>query len=581
MRPLAICIAFLSLSLAAPASFAQQAKPREHPNKVYVDPAAGKIYVPNGTPLYVRLAISPEEGAKSYLLRNEASKDASQPVKPFYFEGDHGEHSLLHNQEHWLSKEKHKPISPDIFFIFEDGRAPKTAVTASEAPFVVNAGRKIFGKPVKFTVEATDDGSGVAETLVSVDGFDFSNYLGPLPFNTDRNFTFARYSVDNVGNAEKVVFKPYAIDLTPPTTTHELLNNFDGNVLSPKARIRLGSKDEKAGVKRTVYRFDDGEQAGYDRKKPLTVKALPEGDHTLTYSAVDRVRNEEAPTTFAFYLDATPPVTSTSILGDRYQGDRLYVSGRSRIEITATDNRAGVGKIKYRLNKARSRTYAEPFGLSKGKHFAIGHFAIDRVGNVGKSKTLKVTLDTRPPKAKPQFDGGYYFNRNIHYVTSATNISLAVSDDLSGVQSSSFALDDKPLAPGQESLTIPTEGLHKLSYSAVDNVNNRTESVDASVFVDNTPPEIFNHFGVEKIAPDPAEPGSEGVYPPKSLLYLAATDKHAGVGKIFFTIDAGKEQRYKAAIRFVKEGRHTVKVRALDNVGNESSRELRFAIRKK
>ena len=62
------------LAVAGATVFAQRAKPLDHAKKVYLDSATAKIYIPDKTPLYLRLALSPEEGGKTYLLRNSASK---------------------------------------------------------------------------------------------------------------------------------------------------------------------------------------------------------------------------------------------------------------------------------------------------------------------------------------------------------------------------------------------------------------------------------------------------------------------------------------------------------------------------
>ena len=203
--------------------------------------------------------------------------------------------------------------------------------------------------------------------------------------------------------------------------------------------------------------------------------------------------------------------------------------------------------------------------------FAYG--AIDRAANASKRMKESVIVDISPPKVKAVFKGEHYYSRKTHYIRKETSISLTARDNLSGVQMINFALDGDAVQPDPEPFTISEEGRHTMVFSALDNVNNVTADKTVQMFVDESAPEIFHHFGVNSTIP-----GQE-IYPMKSLLYLAATDHEAGIRNIFYAIDGGKEKKYKAPLSFKERRIYSITIRSIDNVGNEYTKMISFQIK--
>lgn len=554
-----------------------QPTPLEHPKKLFIK-NEGRIYIPHQTQIYLRFTLSPDDGAKSYLLLSKDALEKGGGPLPFQLEG-HGEHSIYHPREHWSKRKKSIPRTTDVFLVNVDNRAPVTKLGLPDVLRVKRGRRIIFGGPVSISVSAVDGDSGLQETYASVDEQPYAPYGEPFSFNDDSFFSVNYYAVDNVGNASKARTRRFAIDLTPPESIHTVKRYMHGDVLSPKARVRFSSKDEKAGVKTIFYKMDAGENTVYNRKRPVRVNKLDDGQHTLSYYAIDRVGNEETAKIYNFYLDRTPPEASHAIEGDQYQGQRLYVSARTRFALTATDNRAGVKSIRYRLNKRKRQDYSKPFGLPKGRvKYRVSYFAVDNVANVGKTTAFNVVLDEKPPKAKLKFEGEHFFSRKIHWVNSSTMIGWKVTDNLSGVQSYTFLLDGVAKPSNDEPFTIEKEGQHDLQFFATDNVNNKSPDKSTAIFVDMTPPEIFVHFSVKSIDGKVTATDSGGSYPRKSYLYLAATDVHAGVRSIEYKLDDRKTRNYRAPLRLRKTGERTITVTSVDNVGNVSTRTVTFTV---
>jgi hypothetical protein len=545
------------------------------PNPVYVD-KDGKIFVKSNQPIYLRLSTSADDKAPSYLMKNGSSMGTAE-VKPFRFEG-HGKHSIKHMADHRIpqkSKENHQ------FNVFDDGKSPKTKVSVTKAPWVFNGNVNIYGKPVTISLKTADESSGVFGTYYTLNTASSMQYQQPILLDQEMDYKLVFYALDNVGNKSRERTRLYSLDFTPPVTTHSIVGGHitieDEDIVSPRSKISLNARDEKAGVKQIRYRFK-GEKGIY-KKKLLNMSGLKDGVHSLVYAAEDRVENSEENNTFTFYLDSLPPEISYNLLGDQYvKGKTIFVSGYTVVELTAIDNKAGLRRIRYYFPNRVSQTYTSPFGFPwKNGEFKFSFAASDNVLNVSETTKKVVVVDVTPPKVSPKFSGEHYFSRKTHYVRLATTISLPASDNLSGVKDVNYMIDaasvDETGISYTEPFSLDTEGEHTLSYMAVDNVNNESNLSKINLYVDEKSPEIYHHFSVN---PTVAE---ESIYPRKSLLYLAATDKQSGIRDIYYSINNGIEKKSKKPLSFQKSADYMVKIRVIDNVGNISLSQVSFTIR--
>lgn len=67
------------------------------------------------------------------------------------------------------------------------------------------------------------------------------------------------------------------------------------------------------------------------------------------------------------------------------------------------------------------------------------------------------------------------------------------------------------------------------------------------------------------------------VFPKGSSLTIQGKDDGA-VKKIYYVLDDAAEREYNEAIKLVARGRHTLKLRATDRLGNETQMELTFLV---
>jgi len=91
------------------------------------------------------------------------------------------------------------------------------------------------------------------------------------------------------------------------------------------------------------------------------------------------------------------------------------------------------------------------------------------------------------------------------------------------------------------------------------------------VVVDNTPPEIFFHFGLEKIGVQKLEGKKEdlSVYPTGTFLYLPATDQIVGTKGIYYSLNNQPETPYERPIKLLGKGVYELKIKAVDYLGNQ------------
>jgi hypothetical protein len=89
-----------------------------------------------------------------------------------------------------------------------------------------------FMSDITVSLDATDSGSGVAETDYSLDGITWFTYASPFVIMNEGTTTVYYYSTDNAGNAEPIRTEPIFIDKAPPVIT----------INSPQAREYLSDE---------------------------------------------------------------------------------------------------------------------------------------------------------------------------------------------------------------------------------------------------------------------------------------------------------------------------------------------------
>lgn len=552
-----------------------QSEPSKPSYENIVYQSDGKTYVQKSLPVYLKFSVTPD--GKNYDLTSQRHPSDANPM---YLDTE----GINYIRSHWaVDPATGKAVSPQRevqMELYADGMAPRTRHSFSGAPKYTSGGTVYFGKGLNFTLSSIDGVSGVKETKYALNG-NYTSYGSSVAANKEGANTLYYYSADNVGNSETTRSSAFTVDLTAPTSSHAIDGIvYNNNILAPSTRFKLSSNDNLAGVKGTYYSFDGGSDRYYGSN--ITMAGLNDGEHTLHYYAIDNVKNEASKKTFEFYLDKIAPEVSSSIVGDQYKGRYTYVSARTKFDLKATDNKAGVKNIYYRIDGGERYTYSNQFNFPNelGTH-QVKFDANDNVENLSANQYVTVFVDNKKPTTAIDYGRPQFFHRDTLFINKTTPIKLIARDAHSGVKSTMYAVDGGSMKSYSQ-FNINAEGYHTVTFKSTDKVNNEEQTKSSNVFVDNTAPEIFVNFSIDPIG---SKKGLK-VYPEYVRMYIGATDKHVGTARILYAIDDEPLRDYSSAqtldlsevSRLRKNKKYAVKVVSRDKLGNESEETFEFYV---
>jgi hypothetical protein len=551
----------------------------KHEKRIYISPE-GRMFIQKSLPIYLRMANSPAENSENYLLKSEVTKKFSNPM---YLDTE-GYNTI---RSPWIvDTATLKPVYPreDIIFeIYADSKPPVTSIDYGEVSIYKIHEKVFISTKGEITLKAADKMSGVENVYYSINGENFKVYNSPIVIDQEKEYMLKYYAADNVGNVETVQSVNIMLDKTNPKTTMQISQDKYESIISGKSLIILTADDKGIGTKAIYYKLDDGPVKEY--ASPLRASLLKQGDHKLTYYSADKVNNIEAENVFDLYIDKTPPTIVQEIIGKSFfAGGREYSSGRSQLKLTTFDNKAGVKEVFYSINNSEFQKYEKPFFLSNVTgNLIVKAYALDNVNNKTESlekgsKTTIPYVDLSGPSISYGFYGPTFVMRDTVYINNKTTVYLKANDTESGVSKIEYVVDDHETKIFDEPFSINEEGHHIIKVTAFDNVDN-TNISDFTVVLDKTGPELYSRFST---LPDGKKDISGIIlnsYPNHVVLFLSSTDNVVGFNEMYYSINDSPEKKYYGLIRdFTSEGMYTIKIRAQDKLGNESTAVIDFVI---
>ncbi|MDY6799747.1 MAG: hypothetical protein SVU94_00825 [Bacteroidota bacterium] len=550
-----------------------------HPKKIYVS-EEGKMYVNKDMPLYFRVSSSPNENAPSHvLIPAEGSKKYANPM---YLDTEGYNTFRSPSKVDTSTKQVVYPLEDVIFEIYSDSRPPVTRFLLSNKKYYKDEDILYFDQPVELTLKASDAMSGVETTYYSINGQNYRSFDEPVIFDKEILYEINYYSVDHVGNVEEPQKVNIKIDLTAPETKLSVNNDKYNNILSPRSKIILEAKDENSKVKQTIFSINDGPE--YTYKQPVNISGLSEGEHSLTYYSVDHAGNKEELKKYSFYMDKTPPMVVDELIGNTFIANgREYSSGRSKVKLTAMDNKAGVKEIRYSINAGEFQVYTQPFFLNKSGKLKIQIFVIDNVNNqkintIMTDKSNIAYVDLSGPILGHHFEGPYFKSKDTTFITRNTKIRLSAKDDGSGYKRIEYSIDNETLQEYTEPFRINKEGAHTVNYIGYDNVDNSSTSSFICV-EDNTGPEIFFRFSMISEKTKLIDQKKYDVYPGHVVLFLSSTDTLVGFDKMTYSVNGSPSKSYNSLIKDFNENQfYHLDIQSFDKLGNKSEESIEFFI---
>jgi hypothetical protein len=383
-----------------------------------------------------------------------------------------------------------------------------------------------YKKEVEVQLTAIDDQSGVAKTFYSINGSDFTE---GTKFTVEKEgiHKVSFYSMDKAGNVEDVKTVEVEIDKTVPETT----SNVEDKWYTEAVQVELTAKDEVSGVDKTFYSID-----GSEYKEGTTFTVEDAGIHKVSFYSVDKAGNVEEAKTAEVKIDKQAPVT-TSNVEDKWYTEALEV------QLTATDNLSGVDKTFYSVNGS-DFTEGTAFTVENEGIHEVSFYSVDKAGNVEKTNTVKVNIDTMAPETASNVEDKWY--------TEAAQIQLTAKDEVSGVEKNFYSIDGSEYKEGT-TFTVESEGIHEVSFYSVDKAGNVEEVKTVEVKIDKKTPVTTSNV-------------EDKWYTEAVQVQLTAADELSGVDKTFYSINGSE---YKEGTEFTLEaGIHEVSFYSVDKAGN-------------
>ncbi len=558
----------------------------EFNQKMYVD-SLNRLYINKDQPVYLWLSTT-ENRDSARLLQSEDSKEYTNPL---YLDTEGINTVRTPSKVDKKTKKVIFPKSDIIFELYADGISPVTTIQFLGTKKHIKNQKVYYGKGLKINLKASDQVSGVKSIYYSINGENYTAYNGEIEFTNEKEVTFKYFAVDNVSNIEEVKTKVFHVDISPPVIEKSIKGNSTLNVLSKNASIVLTSKDELSGVKVTYYSIDGKNPIRYS--KPLPAYLFSGGDHKLAYFSEDNVGNsslkddnEDKEFDFSFVFDNTGPKVELIPEGtcSYKKNGILYLSRDCKISFDANDDYTAVKKIEYAFNSQNKyNPFSEAFTLPENNKTQLLYYrAFDELGNRSKIYTQRVITDDKSPNSWITYGQPQFFNRDTLFINSKTNISLHAKDEITGVQKTEYSINGNEFTEYTKAFQTETHGLNSIKFKSTDKVENIEITKESIVVADNSSPEIFARFSIEKIRTKMYNEKELPVYPSYSKMYIAATDQHSGTSKITYSINDGPFLNYATNNQitkgnvFIKVGLYKIIIKATDKLGNESSKEIMF-----
>ncbi|NJN18765.1 MAG: CSLREA domain-containing protein [Oscillochloris sp.] len=261
----------------------------------------------------------------------------------------------------------------------------------------------LFDKPVLFVVSA--EGSSYSTTVQTA--FDGRAALGivPLPpgiYTVAAYFNSAPEAMNafmdpRYGTATALGTLEILSPNLPPETT---IDSAPPAISGPQVSFSFSGSDDRTPAEALgfVCALDSGAFAGCN--SPQQYVELAEGPHRFEVAAIDAEELvDPTPAVYEWTVDATPPEVTATVRGIKlpHCPATCYLN-QARITLSASDNLAGVGAIRYRIGDGLWQIYSGRITISAIGFTTIYFLAEDSVGNVSAEQQLTIhitDLDTR------------------------------------------------------------------------------------------------------------------------------------------------------------------------------------------
>jgi peptidoglycan/xylan/chitin deacetylase (PgdA/CDA1 family) len=218
-------------------------------------------------------------------------------------------------------------------------------------------------------------------------------------------------------------------DTTPPVSTITCNGGACGaGYANHPVTIALSATDAGSGVQSITYALNGGAAQLYNG--PFAVGVTT----TISFYAVDKASNVEAPHVQTVNVDTIAPATTVTCNGAPCATS--FYGGPVTVALAATDTGSGVATIQYSLGGA-TLTYAGPFVVSSSATLTVQ--AVDVAGNTEAAQTHPIQIDAAVPTISIFCNGAACPSTPVHGPIAIT--LLASTTGTSGIAAIHYTLD--------------------------------------------------------------------------------------------------------------------------------------------
>ena len=310
-------------------------------------------------------------------------------------------------------------------------------------------------------------------------------------------------------------------DTAPPTVSATVTPGPDANGWNNSAvSVGLTATDPSpagqapaSGVASLTYAVDGGTPVTVSGST-ASVAVSGDGTHTVVYSATDNAGNQSAQQTQVVKIDTVAPTISGSpTTAPNAAG---WYNSNVTIHWTYADNAGGSG-----IDPATAP--ADTVISTEGTGLTATAAVSDLAGNTATATSAPtVNIDKTPPTVAATLQPAANANG---WSRGPVQVNLSASDQLSGVQSLTYALDGGTpvtVSGSTASVAVSGDGTHTVVYSATDNAGNQSTPQTQTVKIDSVPPTISG-------APTTA-PNAAGWYNSNVTIHWTYSDNAGGSG---------------------------------------------------
>lgn len=253
------------------------------------------------------------------------------------------------------------------------------------------------------------------------------------------------------------------------------------------------------------------------------------------------------------------------------QSKKYFVGGSLRFILRPGQRDEGGEQIEVSVDSGDFIPYKEAIEIKdEGKH-TLKFRSRNAVNVWSPVQITEVFVDRSAPVTESKVsDKASHRDGNVTYAGPGTTIMLTSQDTLAGVGKIEYSWDGAQFFSYVSPVTLPKAGPQTLHFRAIDKVGNSEEVRKLVLVGDNTPPSTT--MKLQGIGKPTVISGKSYLTSSDATAYgLEALDDASQIKTIWVGLDGLAPAPYIRPVYFLKEGPHTLKYFAEDNVGNKEA----------